>query len=306
MLSNIDLQHLQTFLVVVEEMNFGRAAERLHIAQPPLSRQIQRLERNLGVELFFRTKPQIQLTAAGKVLAAEAKKILKQVDLAVQLTQRASRGEIGQIVIGFEGSSLSDIVPLSIKIYREQFPEVKIYVQEMSTTEQLQALQEERIDLGFIVPQQVNETLIVQTIREESLVVAIAKSHPLATQAEIEIQQLQNEHFLVGFKDFRCGLDAEVIKVCHQAGFSPNVVQVTNEMQLILGFVAAQMGVALLPSSIKNIVREGVVYLPLVSSTVKIALAIAWRKDTACSTLNNFLKVVNTIANKDCYLYSTN
>jgi DNA-binding transcriptional LysR family regulator len=295
MLSNIDLQHLQTFLIVVEEMNFGRAAERLHIAQPPLSRQIQRLEKNLGVELFLRTKPQIQLTAAGKVLAVEAKKILKQVDLAVQLTQRASRGEIGQIVIGFEGSSLSDIVPLSIKTYQQQFPEVKIDVQEMSTAEQLQALYEERIDIGFIVPQQVNDTLMVKTIREEPLVVAIAQSHPLATQEEIEIQQLQQEHFLVGFRDFRCGLDGEVMKVCHQAGFSPNVVQVTNEMQLILGFVAAQMGVALLPSSIKNIIREGVVYRPLVSSTVKIALAIAWRKDTPCSTLDNFLQLVDKI-----------
>ncbi len=299
MLFDIDLQHLQTFLIVVEEMNFGRAAERLHIAQPPLSRQIQRLEKNLGVELFLRTKPQIQLTAAGKVLAVEAKKILKQVDLAVQLTQRASRGEIGQIVIGFEGSSLSDIVPLSIKTYRQQFPEVKIYVQEMSTAEQLQALYEERIYIGFIVPQQVNDTLVVKTIREEPLVVAIAQSHPLATREEIEIQQLQQEHFLVGFRDFRCGLDGEVVKVCHQAGFNPNVVQVTNEMQLILGFVAAQMGVALLPSSIKNIIREGVVYRPLVPSTVKIALAIAWRKDTPCSTLDNFLQLVDKIVRKN-------
>ncbi|NEP66130.1 MAG: LysR family transcriptional regulator [Moorea sp. SIO4E2] len=110
----MELNHLKTFLVVAEEMNFGRAAERLHIAQPPLSRQIKRLEESLGVQLFHRTKPQIQLTEAGRALVLEARRILKQVDLGVQVTQRASRGEIGQIILGFEGFSSADIEPLAI------------------------------------------------------------------------------------------------------------------------------------------------------------------------------------------------
>ncbi|BAU67386.1 LysR family transcriptional regulator [Stanieria sp. NIES-3757] len=294
MFSNLDLQHLQTFLVVAEEMNFGRAAERLHIAQPPLSRQIQRLEKNLGVELFNRSKPQIQLTSAGKVFVREATKILKQVDLGVQLTQRASRGEIGKLAIAFEGSSLSDLVPRSIQSFRQQFPEVEILIQEMPTKQQIQALLEERIDLGFIVPQQQLDNLMSEIILEESLVVAIAKDHPLASQEKIEIGQLQQESFLVGFNDGSCGLDRTVIQVCQQAGFEPKLMSVTNEMQLILGFISTGMGVALLPNSIRNIQRKGVVYLPLQSSTVTSSLAIAWREDTPCSTLDNFLNIVRT------------
>lgn len=291
-MNDLDLQHLQTFLVVAEEMNFSKAAERLHIAQPPLSRQIQRLEKSLNVQLFNRTKPQIQLTVAGRVLVAEAKKIFKQVDLGIQLTQRANRGEIGQLVIGFEGSSLADLVSLAVKTYRQQFPDVNIFVREMPSNEQIQALLSEKIDLGFIVPQQVGDSLIVETILQESLVVAIAQSHPLATQQSIDIQQLASEYFLVGFGDRRCGLDEIVLRICERAGFAPQLMQVTNDVQLMLGFIAADMGVTLLPESIIRFQRDGVVYLPLTPSTEKITLAIAFRSDTPCSALNNFLQVV--------------
>ncbi|NEP53112.1 MAG: LysR family transcriptional regulator [Moorea sp. SIO3C2] len=297
MLSNIELNHLKTFLVVAEEMNFGRAAERLHIAQPPLSRQIKRLEESLGVQLFHRTKPQIQLTEAGRALVLEARRILKQVDLGVQVTQRASRGEIGQIILGFEGFSSADIVPLSIQAYKQQFPDVHIVAKEMSTGEQVQALLEQRIDLGFIVPRKVDESLMVETILREPLVLAVSETHPLASQEQVQLGQLQDEPFIMGLNTDQCGLYSAVIRVCHQAGFTPEVSQVTNETQLMLGFVAAGMGIALLPNSIRRFRRDGVVYRSVQPSTAEIVLAIAWRITNLCPTLEQFLQVVRNTAN---------
>ena len=151
-MANIELRYLQYFLAVAAELNFGRAAERLNIAQPPLSRQIRRLESELGVELFYRTKRRVELTEAGKVFLEEARQILSQVEKSVQVAQRASRGEIGRLVVGFEGSSAYDVVPLSLKVYRERFPEVDLVVYGMTTAEQVQALHQAQIGVGFIVP----------------------------------------------------------------------------------------------------------------------------------------------------------
>ena len=294
--SNIELRHLETFLVVVEEMNFGRAAERLRIAQPPLSRQIQRLEESLGVKLFDRTKPQIQLTEAGQAFVPEARRILMQVERGVQTAQRASGGQVGQLLIGFEGSCSSDIVSLSIQSYQQQFPDVNVMVQEMPTGDQLQALLEEQIDVGFILPRLAEESLVVETVVQEPLVLALSETHPLAVQNEVQVQQLRNERFIMGFPGDRCGLYAAVMSICHQAGFIPQVSQVTNEMQLTLGFIATGMGVALLPSSIRRFHRDGVVYRPVQPCGAAIVLAIAWLQGNSNPTLPNFLQVVRDTA----------
>lgn len=295
--SNIDLRHLETFLVVVEEMSFGRAAERLRIAQPPLSRQIQRLEDALDVRLFDRTRPQIQLTEAGRAFVPEARQILRQVERGVQVAQRASRGEVGQLLIGFEGSLSSDIVPLSISSYQQQFPEVSVTVQEMPTGDQLQALLKEQIDLGFIVPRVADEALVVETVAREPLVLALSEDHPLAVQDEVEIQQLRNEKFITGSSVDRCGLHRAINDVCYQAGFIPNVSQVTNEIQLTLGFIAAGIGIALLPNSIRGLQKDGVVYRPVKPATAASSLAIAWPQNHSNPALTHFLQVVRAIAN---------
>jgi len=147
----MELRQLQYFLAVAEELNFGRAAARLQIAQPPLSRQIRQLEQELGVELFRRTKRRVELTEAGRLFLEEARQILSQVEQGVRVAQRASRGEIGRLVVGFEGSSTYDVIPVSLKVYRERFPEVDLVVYAMTTEEQIQALLENRIGIGFVV-----------------------------------------------------------------------------------------------------------------------------------------------------------
>jgi len=245
----MELRQLQYFLAVAEELNFIRAAERLQMAQPPLSRQIRALEQELGVELFRRTKRRVELTEAGEAFLAEARQILAQVELGVRVAQRAGRGEIGRLVVGFEGSSTYDVIPISLKSYRERFPEVDLVVYAMTTEEQIQALLEGRINIGFVVSPLSDRRLTVEIILRESLVLAIPENHPLATLSSVRVRDLEGEPFIMFQRHRGCGLYDQVIAVCQRAGFSPRVIQEADEMQVILGFVAAGLGITLLSAS---------------------------------------------------------
>jgi len=292
----MELRQLQYFLAVAEELNFIRAAERLQMAQPPLSRQIRQLEQELGVELFRRTKRRVELTEAGEAFLAEARQILAQVELGVRVAQRASRGEIGRLVVGFEGSSTYDVIPKSLKVYRERFPEVDLVVYAMTTEEQIQALLEGRINIGFVVSPLSDRRLTVEIILRESLVLAIPENHPLATRISVQVRNLEGEPFIMFQRHRGCGLYDQVIAVCQRAGFSPRVIQEADEMQVILGFVAAGLGITLLSASVQQFQRPGVVYRTLQPSTPKVALAVAWRRDAPSAVLQAFIEVVRECA----------
>jgi DNA-binding transcriptional LysR family regulator len=288
----MELRQLQYFLAVAEELNFGRAAARLQIAQPPLSRQIRQLEQELGVELFRRTKRRVELTEAGRVFLEEARQILSQVEQGVRVAQRASRGEIGRLVVGFEGSSTYDVIPVSLKVYRERFPEVDLVVYAMTTEEQIQALLENRIGIGFVVSPLNDRRLAIEIILREALILAIPESHPLVARNEVRVRELEGESFIMFQRNRGCGLYDQVIAICQRAGFSPRVIQEADEMQVMLGFVAAGLGITLLSASVEQFQRPGVVYRTLQPSTPKVALALAWRRDDPSAVLQAFIEVV--------------
>lgn len=294
----MEFRQLQYFLAVAEELNFNRAARRLNIAQPPLTRQIRQLEHELGVELFYRTKRRVELTDAGKVFLEEARRILEQIEQSVQVAQRASRGEIGRLVVAFEGSSAYDIVPTSLKTYRERFPGVELVVLSMTTDEQVEALCAGQIGIGFVVPplKGKEKELIVEAVLQEPLVLALPETHPLATQPKVRVRALSNEPFVMAQRDSGCGLYDQVMAVCLRAGFSPKVIQEVNEMQVMLGFVAAGLGVALLSASVKQFQRPGVVYRELQPSSLEVALAVVWRRNNPSPALHAFLGVVRELA----------
>ncbi|MDZ4877157.1 MAG: Hca operon transcriptional activator HcaR [Chroococcidiopsis cubana SAG 39.79] len=292
----MELRQLQYFLAVAEELNFGRAAARLGIAQPPLSRQIRQLEQELGVELFRRTKRRVELTEAGIAFVEEVRQILAQVEQGVLVAQRASRGEIGRLVVGFEGSSTYDVIPMSLKVYRERFPEVDLAVYAMTTEEQIQALLEGRIGIGFVVSPINDKRLAIETILRESLILAIPENHPLATRTSVRARELESEPFITFQRDRGCGLYDQVIAVCQRANFSPRIIQEADEMQVILGFVAAGLGVTLLSASVVQFQRPGVVYRMLQPSTPKVSLALAWRRDLTSAALQAFIEVVRECA----------
>lgn len=290
----MELRQLHYFLTVAEELSFSRAARRLNMAQPPLTRQIRQLEQALGVQLFDRNSRRVELTEVGAVFVKEARRILEQVEQSIETTQRASRGEVGRLVVAFEGSSAYDVIPLSLKAYRDRFPDVEMIVLGMTTNQQVEALHNDQIQLGFVVPplQGQIEGLEVEPVIQAPLIVALPESHPLAAKSTIKVRSLVKEAFIVGQRHSGCGFYDQVIEGCRRAGFSPLIKQEVNEMQVLLGLVAAGFGIAMLPESAKQFQRSGVVYRELQPASSQVALAIAWQKNRSSPLVQAFLQIV--------------
>ncbi|MBM0744948.1 LysR family transcriptional regulator (plasmid) [Phormidium sp. CLA17] len=297
----MELRHLRYFVAVAEELHFNRAAERLHIAQPPLSQQIKQLETELGVELFHRrTKRQVQLTEAGQVLLQATYRILTQVEQAVSDTQRAGSGESGTLMIGFTSTVVYDILPAILSQYREQFPQVNLVLQELTTTQQEEALQNHQIEVGFCHPPLKDDRLALESILREPLVVALPETHPLVNETTISINALADESFILFPRHLGPGLYDQIVSFCHQANFSPKVMQEAVQMQTIIGLVSAKMGIALVPASLQNLQRAGVVYKPLQGVTPQVEVAVVWLLENVSPVLYEFLKVIRLYIKKRC------
>ncbi|BAY21901.1 transcriptional regulator LysR family protein [Calothrix sp. NIES-2100] len=288
----MELRHLRYFIAVAEELHFSKAAERLHIAQPPLSQQIQQLEAELGVELFHRkTKRQVQLTEAGKVFLNEAYQLLLQLETAVTLTQRIGRGETGQLKIGFTSLVIYDLLPLILRQFREQFLEVELVLLELTTSQQEQALRDSLIHVGFGHPPLEDDTLSYQCIHQETLVVALSSTHSLAQKEYICVRSLLSEPLIVFPRYLAPGLYDRIMSLFQQENFKPHITQEAIQMQTIIGLVSAGMGVAITPSSLQNLQRSGVVYRPLLAEIPVIETAVIWQQSRLTPIVENFLQL---------------
>lgn len=292
----MELRHLRYFVTVAEELHFGRAATRLAIVQPSLSQQIRQLEDELGFPLLYRTKRYVELTDAGKVFLAEARQVLTQVREAKRTAQRAYRGEVGRLVVGYISSSTYDLLPLMLRIYRERFPAVEVALRELTTQEQLRALEEEYIQVGLLrLP--ISAPLIhVEVVRREPIVCVLPEEHPLATRERIAVSLLAQEPFVLQASQRAAGYTAQLLQLCLSSGFSPNVIQEVTEMHTIVSLVAAGMGVSLVPLSAQNIRSQGVVYRELEGTATLTEMAVAWRHDTQSALVQNFLSVARETA----------
>lgn len=289
----MELRHLRYFIAVAEELNFSRAASRLHIAQPPLSQQIRSLEAELGVKLFERDKRPLKLTSAGKEFLKEARLVFTQVEQAVRVAQRASRGEIGRLVVGFNSSATQSVLPKILRIFRERFLQVELILRELDSYHQLQSLHNHQIDCGFLHMQDINDSNIsCMSVLQEPLVIALPENHPLALQTIIPLQALAGESFILPPHHMGQDFYSQVINLCQQAGFHPTVVQEARWLQTVLGLVAGGIGVALVPASMQNLQRTGVVYKAVQGETFQIEMVVAWRRDDTSGVLKEFLKVV--------------
>ncbi|BAY92660.1 MULTISPECIES: LysR family transcriptional regulator [unclassified Tolypothrix] len=287
----MELRHLRYFIAVAEELHFSKAAERLHIAQPPLSQQIQQLEAELGVELFHRkTKRQVQLTEAGKVFLQEAYGLLLQLETAIALTQRIGRGQTGQLRIGFTSLVIYELLPSILRQFREQFPEVELVLRELTTSQQEQALRDSLIHVGFAHPPLEDEKLSYQSIHQQTLVVALPSNHSLAQTEHIQVQELEDEPLIMFPRYLAPGLYDLIMSLFRQRNIKPQVTQEAVQMQTIIGLVSAGMGVAITPSVLQNLQRSGVIYRPLLEAAPVIETAIIWQKNSLTPLVENFLK----------------
>ncbi len=291
----IELRHLRYFMAVAEELHFGRAAERLHMAQPPLSQQIRQLEDELGFSLFHRTKRSVQLTEAGQAFLTESQKLFKQFEQAIETGRRVSRGEQGQLVIGFISSAAYNVLPAILRSFRSQVPQVRLELHEMGTKEQLDGLRDGKIDVGFLRPPLEDKTLSCTTIMREPMVVALPETHPLVEQPQIVLSSLANEAFILFPRLQSPRVYDQIISLCQQAGFSPTVVQEAMQMQTIVSLVAGGIGIAIVPISLNNLQRTGVVYKPLEQPTPYAEVAVAWRNQDLSAIAQRFLEIVEQV-----------
>ncbi|GAA6623170.1 LysR family transcriptional regulator [Scytonema sp. NUACC26] len=291
----MELRHLRYFVVIAEELHFGRAAERLHMTQQPLSQQIRQLEAEIGVLLFHRTKRRVQLTEAGKAFLEEARQILHKASQAVEIAKQVARGENGKLTVGFSGFATYSLLPKVLRIFREQFPLVELELEEMTSSAQVQALQHHQIHLGLMIPPIPGTEFVQESILREPLVVILPETHPLATQPELKLSALANESFILVSRHLEPGYYDLCISLFQQAGFSPKVVQKASQKQTILGLVSADMGVSLAPASIRNIHRTGVVYTTLSPLNVEVELMAVWRQDETSTVLQTFVRVIREI-----------
>lgn len=292
----MDMRRLHYFVVVAEESSFSRAAKRLHMAQPPLSNQIKQLEQELGVRLLERSNRGVWLTEAGGLLLEEARHIFLQLDQTVRAVQRVGHGQVGRLTLGFVPSSSNEALPPILRAFRERFPSVELFLREMRPDRVVQRLHERQIDAGFLYLPLEDPSLEIECVTREPLVVALPEAHPLASEDRVELQDLAREPFVLPASYQRMpGLYGQVTEACRQAGFTPNAVQKDVWlMQTIVGLVAGGMGVALVPASLRNLHRKGVVYKPVRGLSPTVALGVIWRAEDPSPVLNSFLEVART------------
>jgi DNA-binding transcriptional LysR family regulator len=292
----MELRHLRYFVAVAEEMHFGRAANRVGIAQPPLSKQIQQLEEEIGVKLFKRTKRSVSLTHAGATFLNEARQTLELSERAVRSARRADRGEIGRLVVGFVGSATYSFLPYALRFFQNKFPHVELVLLELTSYQQLDALHRKAVDVGFVRKPIKDDALFIETLFQEPFIVALPSHHALASRTSVPLQMLALEGFVMFSRQRGTTFHDQVVSVCHQAGFSPNVVQEAVQIPTVLGLVSAGMGVTLVPSSVQKLRLAGVVYRNLTQVDRTTELALAYRRDDESPVLVAFLNVAREIA----------
>ena len=294
----MELRHLRYFVTVAEELHFGRAAKKLHISQPPLSMQIRALEAELGVMLFNRTQRSVALTQAGNALLGEARDILARVDQAVLMTRRVSRGEIGELAIGFISVADYNVLPVVLREFRRAFPLVNLTLRESTTDAQIRDLLAGRIDVGFVLPPINEPSLESLPILREPLIAALPDKHPLARKAgKLVLEKLKDAPFILFPRPYAPGLYDDVVSCCKAAGFSPRVEQEAIQMQTIVSLVSAELGVALIPASLTNLRRTGVTYKELKAGSPLTEVHLAWRRGDDLPALLVFVDVASRIAN---------
>ncbi len=291
----MELRHLRYFLAVAEELHFGRAAMRLGIAQPPLSQQIRQLEQELGVTLFQRTKRRVEITPAGQAFSDEVRQVFAQTERAVSTAQRAGRGEIGQLDIGFAPSADLDILPRVLRVWNARFPAVQVDLHPFLPSAQAEALREGRIHIGFVRLPLEKRGLVVETIQREPLLAVLPAGHPLARRARVRLAELAGDRMIMFPRRMAPGYYDLLISACRDAGFTPRVLQEPGSIQTNLGLVSARLGVTLMPASIRNLRRAGVIYRPLAPPAPRAEMAVAYRRDECSGVLPAFLEVLHEV-----------
>lgn len=298
----MELRHLRYFQAVAEELHFGRAAERLHMAQPPLSQQIRQLEKELGVALFTRTTRSVELTPAGHAYLARVLKILDAVDDAGEQARRFASGAEGRLTIGCVGSATYSLLPQLVLALREALPGIDVSVRgEMLAPAQVSAITAGEIDLALLRPPVQHAGIVTELVRRDRLLVAMPTDHRFSWRDEIRAEDLRDEEFVVHAGHGRSVINSLLTAICADAGFVPQVRHEVAETSTLVTLVAAGLGVAMVPEPTAALGIAGVCYVPLIPATLGIDLVAAWSADkwsagNESPLIANVLSVLRSIA----------
>ena len=260
----VETRLLYQFIAVAEELHFNRAAQRLHMAQPPLSQAIQRLENEVGEQLFDRTNRRVVLTPAGVIFLKSAKKVLNLLDESIEQARRVAQGIEGHITLTFINIAPYSSLLQVLQRFRSESPGISFSIQEATTQEQIEALEQGRADLGFMrSPGRTAPRLQFEPILRELIVAALPATHPLASKDTIPLAALQGDAFVLSHRCLGQGFHDQIIQLCKSAGFLPQISQQAKQLQTLVALVAAGFGVALLPASLAQNQREDVVFRPI-------------------------------------------
>jgi DNA-binding transcriptional LysR family regulator len=295
---SIDLKQLKYFLAVAEEKSFSRAAERLHISQPPLSQQIMKLEAELGVRLFARTTRTFELTVAGKALMGEAQDMLAKMRMTIDTIRQIDRGEVGRLRVGIVGSAMWGPIPKMLEEFQTKYPQVTWTLHESGPTVQYEALRAKQIDVGFWREPKLDEdelrhdNLRQELCFRENVCVAINEHHPLAARPYIELMDIADEPMLTLALD-KSAFPRYLLQCCVNAGFEPKVFQEASEPQTLLAMVGAGLGVTLIPETTSRIGWPGVAFLPIKTNPPSANLYITYTTLDDAPVVRAFLNILN-------------
>lgn len=296
----MDLKQLKYFLAVAEERSFSRAAERLHISQPPLSQQIMKLESELGLKLFARTTRNFELTVAGKALVTEARAVLAHMNLAINTVKQIDRGDVGRLRIGIIGSAMWGPLPKLLEEFRRSYPRVSWTLHELDPNAQHEALRMRQIDVGFWRVPMTDPALLEQDhlcqelFFRENFQVALHQQHPLAKRRKLSFADLAEESILT-LKPERSTSARYLIQCFADAGFIPHITHQLEEPQTMLALVGAGLGVAFAPQSTGRINWPGVVFVPIADKPPAADICVAHRLDDDTPVVRAFLNVLREL-----------
>jgi DNA-binding transcriptional LysR family regulator len=289
----MELRHLRYFKAVADFGSFTAAGRRLHVSQSSISEQILDLESELGAPLLDRSGRNVQLTPEGRIFLEEARKTLDSANRAIELTRRSSRGEIGTLSIGFFIWGTGEFFPRIIREYRSRHPNIRLAINEMHALEQVRALEESRIDVGFIRPVEPPHDRLLRSelLYRDPVVVVLTHDHPLSGK-DFPVAALKHERLVLHDRGANPFLHDSIVAMCTAAGFSPNIVNTSQTWSGVLTLVEAGEGIALVPSGVRHLRARTLNFSKLVPDTLKLGLTVAWNPRNEGPALHQFLSLL--------------
>ncbi|NEK57917.1 LysR family transcriptional regulator [Geodermatophilus sabuli] len=288
----MELRHLRYFVAVASELHFRRAAHKLHIVQPALSKSISALEHELGVQLLDRDRRGVSLTEAGRVFLGEAVEVLARADGAVDRARAVTRGEVGRLSIGFIQPALADLLPRSLRVFRRHHPGVVLALSEATSRTAIERITDGTLHLAFTrLPVAPRPDLRTEVVSEEPVLVVVPRGHRFAERPEVRLADLADEEVILIDRAVEPELHDYYVAACTGAGFSPRVAHEVSSTSIAIGLVAGGLGVAFAPASSRLAAQGGVAYVPLAEGGLSLTMGALWHADPGPPVLANFLRL---------------